>query len=807
MKFTFQWLKEHLETGSSLDEIVERLTMIGLEIDKVHDRAKDMKDFVVGHVLTVKKHPNADNLKVCQVDIGSEILEVVCGANNARKDLFGVFAPIGSYIPGTGITLKSSEIRGVLSNGMLLSEREVNLSDDHDGIIELPADHSPGTSAAIAMGMPNPVIEIEITPNRGDCLGVRGVARDLAAAGVGSLKFLDTTPVESSFESPVKVRMKLDKSSQDACPYFVGRYIRGVKNIESPKWLKDKLLAVGLRPISALVDITNLMTIDLSRPLHVFDVSEIKGNIQIRLSKSGEKILALDGKEYTLDPEMIVIADDHRPIALGGVIGGEATGCKSETTDVFVESAYFDPIRTAKTGRKLNIISDARYRFERGVDPAFVADGMEIATRLIIDLCGGEPSELIISGVEPEWARELVLRLKRVEDFGGLRVAASKIKEILISLGFKILDLNETDKSLLRVSVPSWRSDIVSEACLVEEVVRIYGYDKIPTVSMNLARNRSRPALNLVQYRRFLARRHLAGRGLMEAVTYSFLNSTHAFLFGDESNVKTLKLINPISSDLDFMRPSLLPNLIAAAGRNADRGNNSAALFEIGPRFSGVKPEDQDTVATGIRSGNFGERHWIEPFRPVDLFDVKADALSVLSSAGISVKKIEAVSGAPDWFHPGHSGILRLGPQMVLAHFGEIHPKVLKEFNVKGPICGFEVFLDAIPNKNNKKSKARSYLDLPQFQAVERDFSFIVDENISSDQTMRAARAADKKLIVEVSLFDVFRGGELSVGKKSLAINVIFQPKEKTLTDEEIDILADKVVVNVKKATGGILRK
>jgi phenylalanyl-tRNA synthetase beta chain len=807
MKFTFQWLKDHLDTKTSLNEIVERLTMIGLEIDKVHDRAKNMKGFVVGHVLSVKKHPNADKLKVCQVDIGSEVFEVVCGANNARKDLFGVFAPPGSYIPGTGITLKPSEIRGVMSNGMLLSEREVNLSDDHDGIIELAADFSPGTSAAEAMGLSDPVIEIEITPNRGDCLGVRGVARDLAAAGVGTLKPLNAASIEGGFESPVKVSMELDKSSQDACPYFIGRYIRGVKNVESPKWLKDKLLAVGLRPISALVDITNLMTIDLGRPLHVFDAAEVKGNVHIRLSKSGEKILALDGKEYKLDAEMTVIADDHQSLALGGIIGGEASGCKSETTDVFVESAYFDPIRTTKTGRKLNIISDARYRFERGVDPAFVADGMQIATRLIIDLCGGKPSDLITAGLEPKWAREIVLRLNRIEDFGGLKVVASKVKEILLSLGFKIIEFNESDKLLFKVSVPSWRSDIVSEACLVEEVVRIYGYDKIPVVPMSLASNLPSPAFNFVQRRRFLARRHLAGRGLMEAVTYSFLNSSHAFLFGGVSKVKALKLINPISSDLDVMRPSLLPNLISAVGRNADRGNNAVAFFEIGPRFSGIKPEDQDTVAAGIRSGNSGGRNWIEPLRPVDLFDVKADALSVLRSAGISVKKIEAVSEAPDWFHPGHSGVLKLGPQMVLAHFGEIHPKILKEFNVKGPVCGFEVFLDAIPGQNNKKSKARPYLDLPQFQAVERDFAFVVDENISSAQTMGAARAADKKLIVDVSLFDVFRGGELSDGKKSLAINVVFQPKDKTLTDDEIDILADKVVVNVKKATGGVLRK
>jgi phenylalanyl-tRNA synthetase beta chain len=690
---------------------------------------------------------------------------------------------------------------------MLLSEREVNLSDDHDGVIELTDDFKPGTIAADAMGLSDPLIEIEITPNRGDCLGVRGVARDLAAAGVGVLKPLDATPVKGKFKSPVKVSLDLNKSTKNACPYFVGRHIRGVKNVASPNWLKNKLLAIGLRPISALVDITNLMTIDLGRPLHVFDVANLNGNIHVRLSKSGEKIVALDGKEYELDSEMTVITDDNQPLALGGIIGGELSGCKDDTKDVFIESAYFDPIRTAKTGRKLNIISDARYRFERGVDPAFLVDGLEIATRLIIDICGGTPSEFTTDGVEPEWQREVVLRIKRIEEFGGLKLASSKVKEILVSLGFKTEEIIKNDNYLFKVSIPSWRSDIVSEACLVEEVIRIYGYEKIPAVSMHLANNLPSPALNNVQRRRSISRRLLAGRGLMEVVTYSFLNGSHAKLFGDGTEKKALKIINPISSDLDFMRPSLLPNLIEAVGRNADRGNNNASLFEIGPRFSGNRPEDQDTVAAGVRSGNFGERHWNAPMRSVDLFDVKADVLSVLSSLGLLIEKIEVKSEAPNWFHPGHSGVFRLGPKIILAHFGEIHPQILKEFNVKGPVCGFEVFLDVIPEQNNKKNKARPYLDLPQFQAVERDFAFVVDENISAAQTLGAARGADKKLIVDVSLFDVFKGGELGVGKKSLALNVIFQPKDKTLTDEEIDVLSDKIVVSVKKATGGVLRR
>ena len=804
MKFTFGWLKEHLDTKASLDDVVERLTMTGLEIDKVHDRAKDLEGFVVGHVTAAKKHPDADKLTVCQVDNGSETVEVVCGAPNVRAGLTGVFAPSGSYIPGTGITLKPTDIRGVVSNGMLLSEREVNISDEHDGIIELDGDAKPGSSAADAMGLSDPVIEIEITPNRGDCLGVRGVARDLAAAEIGTLKPLDSAPVKGTFESPVKVNLDFEAGKETACPYFVGRYIRGVKNSESPKWLKDKLLAIGLRPISTLVDITNLMTMDLGRPLHVFDAAKVKGNLHVRLSKPGEKLLALDGKEYELDAEMTVIADDNGSQALGGVIGGEASGCTEDTVDVFVESAYFDPIRTAMTGRKLNVMSDSRYRFERGVDPAFLVDGMEIATRLIMELCGGEPSERVIAGAEPDWQRHITLRLGRIESFGGLKLKNSKVVEILSVLGFESKETKGEDGAALNVSIPSWRSDIVGEAWLVEEVVRIHGYDNIPAVPMDLDSHLPSPALNSDQRRRATARRLLAGRGLMEAVTYSFLSNAQAVLFG--GGAEALKLINPISSDLDIMRPSLLPNLIAAAGRNADRGTTDAALFEIGPRFSGDKPEDQDMVAAGIRTGLSGGRHWNEPPRLIDVFDAKADALAVLDAAGIAVDKVEAVAEAPDWYHPGQSGILRLGPKMILAHFGDIHPGVLKGMDAKGPVCGFEVFFDVLPGQKDKKSKARPYLDLPQFQAVERDFAFVVDEGIPAAQILSAARGADKKMITDVSLFDVFQGGDLGDGKKSLAVTIVLQPKDKTLTDAEIEAFADKVVANVHKVTGGVLR-
>ncbi|MCH7936396.1 MAG: phenylalanine--tRNA ligase subunit beta [Proteobacteria bacterium] len=800
MKFTFGWLKEHLDTKATLDEVVEKLTMIGLEVDQVHDRAKDLDGFVAARVVEAKKHPDADKLTVCRVDNGTETFEVVCGAPNARTGLIGVFAGSGSYIPGTGITLKPTEIRGVVSNGMLLSEKEVNLGDDHDGIIELPDDTPLGSPVAAALGLADPVIEIEITPNRGDCLGVRGIARDLAATGVGTLKPLDRDPVPGTFESPIKVHLDFDKGTEDACPYFVGRFIRGVKDGESPKWLKDKLTAIGLRPISALVDITNLMTMDLGRPLHVFDAAKVEGDIHVRLSKKGEKLLALDGKEYALDGGMTVIADDEKAEALGGVIGGEESGCTEGTVDIFVESAFFDPVRTAMTGRKLNILSDARYRFERGVDPAFLVDGMEIATRLVMDLCGGEPSELVIAGSEPKWRQSITLRSERIENLGGVKVAKKKIADILSGLGFEA----KGSKNGLNVSVPSWRSDIVGEACLVEEVIRIFGYDNIPAIPMDNNGGLPHPALSPDQRRRAMARRLLAGRGLVEAVTYSFLGGAAAALFGGGG--ESLKLINPISADLDVMRPSLLPNLIAAAARNAARGTADVRLFEIGPIFSGVKPDEQAIAAAGIRSGSSGARNWAEKPRPVDVFDAKGDVLVVLGGLGVAVEKAEIAPEAPDWYHPGHSGVVRLGPKTVLAHFGEIHPRVLRDMDADSPMAGFEIIFDNLPKLKEKKSRARPHLELPQFHAVERDFAFVVDSGVTAAQVINAAEKADKKLIAQVSLFDVFEGGNLGEGKKSLAVNVVLQPVEKTLTDAEIDAIAEKVVANVTKATGGVLR-
>ncbi|MFB0993162.1 MAG: phenylalanine--tRNA ligase subunit beta [Rhodospirillales bacterium] len=801
MKFTIDWLKEHLDTQATLNQIVEKLTMVGLEVEKVTDRAKGLETFVVGYVVEAKQHPNADRLRVCQVDTGTEKVELVCGAPNAKTGMKGAFAPGGSYIPGTNITLKPTEIRGVMSNGMLLSEREMGISDEHDGIIELDENAKIGDRVVDVMGLNDPIIEIAITPNRGDCLGVRGIARDMAAAGLGALKPLATGPVPGTFKSPVQVNLNFDEATKSACPHFVGRYIRGVQNGESPKWLKDKLLSIGLRPISALVDITNLLTMDLGRPLHVFDVAHLDGDVQARMAKPGEKLLALNGKEYTLSADMCVIADNSKVEALGGVIGGEASGCTETTTDVYVECAYFDPIRTATTGRKLQVISDARFRFERGVDPAFLETGMEIATRLIMDLCGGEPSEIVNAGTEANWKRDIALRPERIKTLGGIDIPLEEIERILIVLGFGV----DGDNELFKVAIPSWRSDIVGEACLVEEVVRIYGFDKIPAVPVRADSGLPQNALLADQKRHSQARRVLAKRGMVEAVTYSFLSNADADLFGGAPD--SVKLVNPISSDLDVMRPSLLPNLLNAANRNVSRGMNSVAMFEVGPQFKGDLPKDQLIIAAGIRTNQIGSRHWNQGPRTVDVFDAKADALAVLEDLGAPAAKLQAIAEAPAWYHPGRSGVLCLGPKNKLAYFGEIHPGLLKRMGIKGQVIGFEIFVDSLPKPKAKPSARKPHLNLPQLHTVDRDFAFVVNDDVAASAVVNAAIGADKQLITNVSVFDVFSGENLGEAKKSIAISVTMQPIEQTFTDAEIDAVAEKVIANVSKSTGGSLRR
>ena len=797
MKTTLSWLKSHLDTDASLDTIVKRLVMLGLEVESVADRAAALARFRVAHVVSAEPHPNAERLRVCIVDTGSERVQVVCGAPNARTGMRGVFAPVGATIPRTGLLLKETMIRGVASNGMLCSAYEMEISDDHEGIIELPADAPIGESFAKAAGLDDAVLDVKVTPNRADCLGVHGIARDLAAAGLGRLILPNVEPIEGSFPSPTWVH--LATLDQKACPLFIGRTIRGVKNGPSPRWLQDRLTAIGLRPISALVDITNFLTFDLNRPLHVFDTGRVAGDLVVREARPGERIKALNGKEYALDGEMTVIADDAEVLSLGGVIGGESTGCTEATTEVFVEAALFDPVRTAATGRKLNLQSDARYRFERGLDPAFVAPGMAIATRLIVELCGGEPSELVVAGAVPEWQLSYRLRPDRVALLGGVDVPRDAQRRILEALGFGVAD----EDAVMNVAPPSWRGDIEGEADLVEEILRINGYDAIEAVPLERPTVLPRPALDPAQRRVGFVRRTLAARGLVEAVTFSFMASGDAALFG---GVKPeLRLINPISADLEIMRPSILPNLAAASRRNADRGLADSALFEIGAQYHDDTPEGQATVAAGLRHGQSGPRHWRDPGRPVDAFTAKTDALAALAAAGVPTENLQVSADPPDWYHPGRAGSFRLGAK-ALAHFGELHPAVLTHFALKGPAVAFEVFLDAAPSPR-KAGRGRPLLKLSPFQPVERDFAFLVPADLPAESLLRAARGVDKKLIAEIRLFDVYEGAGLPEGRKSLAITIVLQPEEATLTDEQIDAFSQKLVAQVAKATGGELRR
>jgi len=811
VKFTLSWLKQPLETDASLDEIVERLTMLGLEVESVVDPALKLADFSVARIVEAVPHPDADKLRLCKVDAvvagKRQVLQVVCGAPNARAGLTGVFAPPGSTIPVNGMVLKSTKIRGQDSNGMMCSERELELSNEHEGIIELPASWEVGTPAAVALGQNDPVIEIAITPNRPDCLGVHGVARDLAAAGVGRLREGSFAPVEGSFDSPIGIRLEFAPGTENACPIFAGRLIRGVRNGPSPEWLQSYLRAVGLRPINALVDITNFISLDRGRPLHVYDASKLKGDIRARLGRKGETLVALDGKDYDVAPDYCVIADDEKVLGLAGVMGGDASGSSDATTDVFIESAYFDPYRTAKTGRATGIVSDARYRFERGVDPAFVVPGLDLATKMVLELCGGEPSRVVVEGKVPVVEKKIVFDPARVEKLTGLSLPRAGAETILRKLGFGVADM---PGGLLDVAVPSWRPDVDGSADLVEEIVRVHGLFEVKSVALPRAHAVAKPVLSLMQRRERTARRTLAARGLVETVNWSFISEPQAKLFGGGNATPGLKLANPISADMSHMRPSLLAGLIAAVGRNVDRGFADVALFEVGQQFADDTPAGQAIVATGVRRGTArpqgAGRHWQGTAGPVEALDAKADAMALLAALGASVAGMQVSAEAPAWYHPGRSGAIKLGPKTVIGTFGEIHPRVLAELDVAGPLVAFEIFLAALPEPKRKATRAKPPLDLSPLQPVRRDFAFIVDESVSADRLIRAARNVDRTLIAEVSLFDLFEGGAMGEGKKSLAIEATLQPAEKTLTDEEIEAVSKKIVAAVEKATGGTLR-
>ncbi len=804
MKFTLAWLKEHLDTDEPLDKIVDKLTMIGLEVESVADRGKALAPFTIGRVVSAEQHPNADRLRVCLVDTGSgDPVQVVCGAPNARTGMKGVFVPPGAFIPGKNLTLSVGKIRGVESRGMLVSEFELQLSDDHEGIIDLPADAPVGASYAAWAGLDDPVIEINLTPNRPDCTGVHGIARDLAAADMGKLKDAAIKPVEGRFPCPVKVTLDFG-ATPSLCPAFALRLVRGVKNGPSPAWLQRRLTAIGLRPINALVDITNFITYDRGRPLHVFDAAKVHGNLTVRRARFGESLLALDDKIYTLDETICVIADEKGVESLSGIMGGEATGCSETTTDVLIESALWEPLNIAQTGRKLGINSDARYRFERGVDPNFMAPGLELATRMVLDLCGGEPSAITVAGKAEAPERIIDFPLEELRRLAGVEVGLPEIKRVLGHLGFFVAGQGQT----VKIAVPSWRPDVDGKADIVEEVVRIIGVDRVPSTPFDRGEAPRKPVLTPIQVRTRKAKRALAARGMVEAVTWSFISKPQAELFG--GGKPELALANPIASDLSDMRPSLIPGLVRAAQSNADRGFADAALFEVGQVFKGDQPQDQITAASGVRralakASGIG-RHWSAPAAEVDAFDVKGDALAVLAAAGAPASALQVVPGGPAWFHPGRSGTIQIGPQNVLGHFGELHPRALEALDAEGPMVAFEVVLEKIPEPKPKATRAKPVLELSPFQPVERDFAFVVDRAVKAADIVRAAQSVDRKLIAGVTVFDVYEGKGIDPGKKSIAIAVTLQPRDKTLTDQEIDAVAAKIVAEVGKRTGGVLR-
>lgn len=804
MKFTLSWLKDHLETSATLDEIAHALTDLGLEVEEVSNPAERLGAFRICRVIEAVQHPNADKLRVCRVATWPdgpggrmEEVQVVCGAPNARTGMVGVFAPVGTHVPGTGVDLRPGVIRGVESNGMLCSERELELSDDHTGIIDLPADAPLGARFIDYRGMNDPMIHIKITPNRPDALGVRGIARDLAARGLGRLKPLDVQPVKGAFASPIGVRIDAALKER-GCPHFTGRLIRGVKNGPSPRWLQERLTAIGLRPISTLVDITNLFTFDLNRPLHVFDAGKVRGDLRIHPAKGGETIAALNDKSYTLAPGMMVISDDHGPESIAGIMGGAASGCSEATTDVFLESAYWDPITIATTGRALKINSDARYRFERGVDPAFTLPGLELATRMILDLCGGEASEVVSDGAAPVSDRAYRLDPRRVISLVGMDIPEGEQRATLEALGFTL----KGDMA----SPPSWRPDILGEADLVEEVARIASLTKLEGKPMRRARpGVPKPVLTPLQVREKAARRTLAALGYNECVTYSFIDAGSAALFG--GGTEAVRLENPISSEMTHMRPDLLPGLLQAAARNQARGFMDLALFEVGPVFSGGEPGEQALHATGLLVGATEPRDPHGSRRMVDVYDARADAEAVLAAIG-APQKMQISRKAEGWWHPGRSGVMGLGPN-ILATFGEVHPKVLRAMEVKGPAVAFAIRVEAVPFPK-ARTATRAALGLSDLQAVERDFAFVVDRKVEALTLVNAAQGADKALIESVSVFDEFAGekaeAQMGPGKKSLAISVRLQPRERTLTDEEIEAVSARIIEKVAKATGGVLR-
>ncbi|GLQ23938.1 phenylalanine--tRNA ligase beta subunit [Algimonas ampicilliniresistens] len=793
MKFTLSWLKEHLDTDASLSEIVDAMTMAGLEVEEVIDPAAALSAFTVGHVLAAEKHPDADKLKVCRVATKDGEQQIVCGAPNAREGLYVAFAPLGTYIPGADFSLdkKPRKIRGIESFGMMCSADELDLGEDSDGIIELPKAEV-GAPIADVLGLNDPVIDFEVTPNRPDWLGVRGIARDLAAAGIGTLKPDTIEPVQATIDNAQSVLIE----APDACPAFVGRVVRGLKNGPSPKWLQDKLKAIGLRPISALVDITNFMTIDRARPLHVYDLAKVEGSIIVRMGED-ETFEALDDKTYTATADDVVIADERGILGLGGIVGGESSGVSDETADILIECAVFDPLTIRRSAKRLGVNSDAKYRFERGIDTGFMRDGMEMATRLVLDLCGGDASTVDVAGAIPAEPEPVTFDPARVEQLLGFTPGDDEILRILDTLGFK-----KTGSDVpWPFAVPTWRRDVTMQADLVEEVARIAGFDQLPATSLPAMPGRREPTATLTQTRTRLARRALALRGLSETVSWSFVLDTHADAFGGGD--AALYLDNPISSDLNVMRPSALIHLLLSGQKATDRGYPGAALFELGPVYRGTEPGDQSLTLAGIRRVEPG-RDWAGA-DAITALSAKADALAALDAMGANTDNLQLSKPTGDYWHPGRSGRLQMGPKNILADFGELHPRVLKALGIDGRVVAFEVWPESLPAPRNKAkgkksaSKSKGALALSDLMPVHRDFAFIVPDTLAAGDLVRAAKGADKALISDVSLFDIYTGKGIEDGHKSLAIDVTLSPRDETLTDSQIETISAKIVKAAEK--------
>ena len=801
MKITYDWLKDHLQTKNSENQLIDKLTDIGLEVEGIENTSSDLNKFIIAKIDKSEKHPNADRLKVCDVDIGEKkIIKVVCGAANAKEGLLTIYAPPGAIIPKNKMKLVVTQIRGVTSHGMLCSESELNLSDESDGICELKQNQYKNKIGKkyFAKNTSN-LIDLSITPNRPDCLGVRGIARDLATAGFGKLKKNKINKIRSKKKQ--RISIKISKERNQGCTMFGSCLVTNVQNTESPKWLKDKLISIGQKPISAIVDITNYVMLDLNRPLHAYDADKIQKGIVVRNSKKGERFNALDNKEYKLEEGMCVISDNAGVLGLGGIIGGIRSGTEQNTKNVLIESAYFNPRSIRKTSKQLNIDTDAKFRFERGIDPLSIEEGLIKAANLIKNICGGEISKIDVQKIKKYKEKNITFEIKLFEKISGFKISNKKILEILNDLGFKI----KVDKNFLKLKVPSWRPDIEQPIDVVEELVRIYGYDKIEKVDP--IKTRSKPTLNKTQKLFHFLQRSIATKGYQEAITWSFTDSKINDLF--KSNMKNIEIVNPISSDLNILRNSIFSNLIMYINKNLDRGIKDLSLFEIGPIFHGSNPGDQETIIGGLRSGKVSRLSWVEKDRNVDVFDIKKDVIQTLVEAGYSKLKIFVDDQTPNYYHPGKSGRIFLNKEKdkVAAYFGEIHPNVLKKIDIKTEaLIGFEIFVDNLKQTKKSLRDQKKIYQVSDFQKSERDFAFIINKNFKSQELIEIISNIDKELIRDVNIFDIYEGENIPNDMKSIALNVTIQSMTKTLNEKDLEKINKLIIDTVENKTGAKIR-